>query len=139
MKTIKLVIILALGIFAYGSSLAQKTPITQAEIETAIANGRNYTLVLLMAGPDRSQDSITVNQIMQGHLEHLFTMKRQGVMDIFGPLNDEDELKGMCIYNLTDKEAVRKLVEADPAVISGRLSYKLFSWFSLPGECLQGQ
>ena len=42
----------------------------------------------------------------------------------------------MAIHNLPDKEQVKNVVEADPSVPSGRLTYEVSRWFGLLGDLL---
>ncbi len=49
---------------------------------------------------------------------------------------DPQRVKGISLFNTTDKEEVKRLSEADPAVQAGRLIYEIYLWFGLPGDCL---
>ena len=63
-------------------------------------------------------------------------LKAEGKILISGPVTDDTGLKGMAIFNTSDKEAVKKLSDGDPAVKAGRLVYEVYHWFGLPGDCL---
>ncbi len=70
------------------------------------------------------------------HPHYLFQLHAEGKLLINGPVVDDPDLRGMSIFNTTDKEQVQKLSEDDPAVKAGRLVYEIYSWFGIPGQCL---
>lgn len=82
---------------------------------------KQYFLVFLKKGTNRSQDSVTAGKIQTGHLRHLDSLYNVGKMDLAGPLGDDGEIRGICIYNVATLEEAKKLAESDPAVRSGRL------------------
>ena len=66
----------------------------------------------------------------------MFQLRQEGKLVINGPIIDDPELKGLSIFNTTDKEQVKRLSEGDPAVRAGRLTYEIYTWFGIPGEGL---
>lgn len=110
--------------------------ITDEYIMHQVSKGMQYTLVLLKKGSKDDQNQEEANKILMAHLHHLFKLKIEGKMLLAGPIDEDGELRGICIYNLTDKEEVKKYVEEDPAVKSGRLSYEIYPWFGIPGDGL---
>jgi uncharacterized protein YciI len=70
------------------------------------------------------------------HLRYLFQLRAEGKLVINGPVLDDAELKGISIFNTTDKEEVRRLSDGDPAVKAGRLVYEIYEWFGIPGDRL---
>lgn len=111
--------------------------ITKEYIQSEIARGKNYTVVFLTAGPNRSAyPAEKLEENHMAHLAYLFALKEEGKLLVNGPVTDNPNFLGMSIYASSDKEEVRALVEADPAVIAGRFSYEMYSYFSLPGSTL---
>jgi hypothetical protein len=55
---------------------------------------------------------------------------------LVGPVMDGGDVVGMSVYNVSDKEAVKELVENDPGVVAERFTYQLAAWFSFPGDAL---
>lgn len=98
---------------------------------------KTYYLVLLKKGPNRSQDSVTVKKLQEGHMAHLTKMAESGKMDIAGPVMADMDLRGICIYNVSTKEEAEKLVNEDPMVKSGRLSAEILPWYSAKGATLK--
>jgi uncharacterized protein len=115
---------------------AQTVKVTDEYIQKEISRGKQYFFVLLKRGNTQALDSLATAQIQQKHLQHLFTLKQEGKLPIFGPFMEDGDLRGICIFNSADKSEVIKLVEEDPFVKSGRLIYEIHPWFSLPGDKL---
>lgn len=115
---------------------AQKTTVSQEYIRQQISKGRQYCLAFLKRGPKQSTDTLAIKRDQDKHLEYLFSLKKQGKLPIFGPLFEESNLRGVCIFNIADKDSVKKLLDADPHIKSGRLSYEIYRWFGIPGDSL---
>ncbi len=94
---------------------------------------KTYTFVLLTKGENRSHDSLEVQAIQKGHMEHINSMAENGDLNIAGPFLDNGFLRGIFIFNTEDTLKVKKLVEADPAVKSGRLAYEIHPWMTMQG------
>lgn len=98
---------------------------------------KTYYLVFLKKGPNRSQDSVTVKKLQEGHMAHLTKMAESGKMDIAGPVMADMDLRGICIYNVPTKEEAEKLVNEDPMVKAGRLVAEVIPWYSAKGATLK--
>lgn len=98
---------------------------------------KQYYLVFLKAGDNRTQDSATTSQIMKGHLAHLTEMYENDKMSLCGPMMSENEIKGVCVYHINDSTEVRRLAESDPAVRAGRLRVEILPWYSAKGMTLK--
>jgi len=70
------------------------------------------------------------------YLRHLFSLRAEGKLLVNGPVMDDSDLRGIGIFNITDKEEVKKLLDADPAVKACRLRYEIHPWFRIPGDAL---
>jgi uncharacterized protein len=116
--------------------MERKAEITDEFIQKMIASGKQYCVRFYKAGPNRNQPSSEAEQIQREHLRYLLQLRAEGKLLINGPIIDAPELKGMSIFNTTDKEEVKRLSDGDPAVKAGRLVYEIYHWFGLPGDCL---
>ena len=110
--------------------------ITDDVVQKRVASGKQYCLRFYKAGPNRSQPPAEAEQIQKEHLRYLFQLRQEGKLLINGPIIDDPELKGLSIFDTTDKEEVKRLSEGDPAVRAGRLVYEIYTWFGIPGEGL---
>jgi uncharacterized protein YciI len=98
---------------------------------------KQYFVVFLKKGPKRDQDSATAAKIQEAHLKHLKAMSDAGKMDIAGPFGDDGDIRGICIYNVATAEEAKKLAEADPVVMSGRLIVEVHPFYGMPGARLK--
>ena len=106
--------------------------ITPAYIRDQISKGKKYIIVFKKIGPRRGQTEEEANEIHQAHLMHLFTLKEQGIILLNGPVLDHPEIKGISIFNSSDKNEVPELANQDPAAIAGRLVNEAYEWFGIP-------
>ena len=97
---------------------------------------KTYYLVFLLKGPNRSQDSTVSAKIQEAHLAHLTKMYNEGKMAIAGPLLDDQDLRGICVYDVKTLEEAKALAESDPAVKAGRLKVEVHPWMSQRGAKL---
>jgi uncharacterized protein YciI len=100
-------------------------------------NLKPYFLVLLKKGPHRDQDSVTAAKIQKAHMENINRMAASGKLNVAGPFLDEGELRGIFIFDSGNEDEVKKLVEGDPAVKSGRLTYEIHPWMTEKGTCFR--
>ena len=98
---------------------------------------KEYYLVFLKEGSHRNQDSATAADIQSRHLEYLTKMYDDDKMSICGPLMDENDIKGMCVYHVGSIDEAKRLAEDDPAVKSGRLIVEVHPWYSAKGMILK--
>ena len=97
---------------------------------------KTYYLVFLKKGPNRTQDSVTTAKIQEQHLAHLTKMHEDKKMCLAGPLMDNIDIRGICVYNTATQEEAKNLAESDPAVKSGRLVVEIHPWYSAKGSSL---
>ncbi len=116
--------------------MSQKIEISNESIQQIIASGKQYTVFLYKAGPHRDQPAAEADQIQMEHLRYLFQLRAEGKLVINGGVMDETELKGVGVFNTTDIEEVKRLLEDDPAIKAGRVIYEIHPWFSIPGDSL---
>ena len=100
-------------------------------------NLKAYFFVLLKAGPHRGQDSVTMAKIQKGHLENINRMASLGKLNVAGPFIDDGDLKGIYIFDSDSEEEVRAMIENDPAIKAGRLTYEIHPWMTEKGTCLK--
>jgi uncharacterized protein YciI len=115
-----------------------KVVITDEYIQKTIATGKKYYLRIYKAGPNVNQPDEEAEQIQTAHQRYLFQLRAEGKVVINGPVLGDPELKGIAIFNTTDREEVKRLADGDPAVKAGRLVYEIYEWYGIPGDCLPG-
>jgi uncharacterized protein YciI len=58
-------------------------------------------------------------------MRNLWRLQREKKIVLAGPLSNEGEIRGIAIFKVDTEEEVRELIETDPAVRAGRLSYEI--------------
>jgi uncharacterized protein YciI len=107
--------------------------ITEEFIKQKVSKGKQYCLLVYKKGPNYCS---TNDSIQMAHLQHLFRLREERKLLLNGPVVDDSDIRGIGLFSLTDKNEVKQLVDADPAVESGRLIFELYPWFGLPGDTL---
>lgn len=91
---------------------------------------RLYYFVLLKAGPNRNQDSITAAKIQAGHMANIGRLYREGKLKVAGPFGDDTGgWQGIFIFDCP-KEELETLLKTDPAIAAGRLIYEIRPWYT---------
>jgi uncharacterized protein len=96
-----------------------------------------YYLVILKKGPNRNQDSITAARIQKEHLENINRLAETGKLNIAGPFLDDGDMRGIFIFDSGNEQEVRSMVDSDPAVKAGRLTYEVHPWMTQKGICFK--
>ncbi len=95
-----------------------------------------YELVLLRT-PENAPfyDDAELDRIQQEHLAHLERLRASGHVVTNGPVSDQPDpaLRGLAFYRTGSLEEARQLAEADPAVVAGRLTVEIMTWYCRPG------
>ena len=86
--------------------------------------------MMLTAGNNRSQDSVSAAKIQDGHMASIKRLYYEGKLKVAGPFGDEGKWIGIFIFDCASKEEVEKLLLTDPVVKSGRLAYEIHPWWT---------
>lgn len=93
---------------------------------------RQYFFVMLTAGKNRTQDSVTAAMIQEGHMANIRKLYADGKLKVAGPFGDDGNWRGIFIFDCATKEEVEMLLQTDPAVKSGRLAFEIHPWYTAP-------
>lgn len=115
-------------LFSFSSSFAQENDTTKLNI-------KQYFLVLLKAGSNKSIDSLQREKIQEGHMANIRRLAKLKKLVVAGPFGDNGDLRGIFIFDVPTKEEVETLLQTDPAIKAGRLSYEIHPWWTQPGTC----
>jgi uncharacterized protein len=130
MKSLTTVLILAVFVLPFWGNTAS----AQSKIEDEYQM-KQYFMVFLKAGSNRTQDSATALKIQEGHLNNITRLFNEKKLVLAGPFLDEGKYKGIFIFDVATEEAVKQLLQTDPAVKSGRLDYEIHPWYG-PGTII---
>ena len=90
--------------------------------------------MLLVRAPDQPQlDDEASTALGLQHLGHFGKMHAAGYLKIAGPIDGDDEIAGICLYQAGSLERARRLAEDDPAVRAGRFVVRAMTWYTKKG------
>jgi uncharacterized protein YciI len=141
MKKLLMLLALVISLSAAGQETKKDPvdgcPIFEMPDGDTVWTMKQYYMVIYLAGEKRDQDSATAANIQAGHMAHINKMGKDGFLSIAGPFGDAGNMRGILIFNLPDVEKVRALLDADPAVAAGRLTYEVHPWWGAKGSTLK--
>ena len=109
------------------------TRFTDEQMHAALTQTREYTVVLLEAGPQHDTDE--ARAIIWEHGRRNFELRADGILNIVCPITDDTPLCGVGIFTGTPDE-IRHVMDEDPGVQAGVFTYQLHPARSFPGESL---
>jgi uncharacterized protein YciI len=95
-----------------------------------------YTVVLLTLRPDAPvMTDEQAAELQDRHLAHGAALQERGLILARGPLTEQDDerYRGFSVWSV-DQETARTYVEADPAVLAGRLAVDVMTWMMPAGN-----
>lgn len=114
--------------------MGQPTVISDEYMQDMLARTKSYTIVLLKTGPEyRSPEA---SAVIWEHGRRQFSLRSEGVLSVVCPVADDSDLAGVNIFD-TSTEHATGLMEDDPAVQAGVLTYEVHPVRSFPGDCLR--
>ena len=109
------------------------TTITDEFMRHMISNTKNYSIVILKAGPNRNLPG--VEKIIWEHGRRNFELREDGLLSIVCPISDDSDVRGVGIFNAGIDE-VKLLMDEDPGVKEGVFVYEIHACRSFPGDRL---
>jgi len=106
----------------YDAQLAQKLGADEYGMKT-------YVMAFLKAGPNRLKDSAARAELQQAHLKNIMRLADEGKLIVAGPFLDNQDIRGIFIFNVSTVEEAKKLTETDPAIKAGSLIMELHPWY----------
>ena len=106
--------------------------ITDEYMRRMLSTTKPYTIVLLRSTPKRDEPG--ADAVVWEHGRRNFELRRDGILRIVCPIG-KSGLAGLGIFS-TDLERTRAIMEGDPAVKAGIMTYELYSAVSFPNDSL---
>ncbi len=107
--------------------------ISDAYMQEMLAKTREYTIVILKAGPAAGTEG--AQAIIHEHARRNFALRSGGVLAIVCPVRDGSGVSGIGIFN-AGIDRVREIMDGDPGVQAGIFTYEIHPTRSFPGDCL---
>lgn len=106
---------------------------TDEQMMAALARTREYTVVLLKAGPAYATDDAPA--IVREHGRRNFALRADGSLNVVCPVLDDSELRGVGIF-ARSLDQTREIMDGDPGVQAGVFVYEMHPVRSFPGDAL---
>ena len=100
-----------------------------------LSKAKDYTILILKKGPKYQEDAENGKPIVWEHGKRNMSLRQDGVLAVVCPIIDDSEYAGIAVFNRTVEEA-RKIMDDDPAVKAGVLTYGVYSGKGFPGDAL---
>jgi len=111
------------------------TAITDEYMRQMIGKTKEFTLVILKAGPNRHREG--AEKVIWEHARRNFDLRNDGVLSIVCPVADGSDVSGIGIFN-APADRVHEIMDGDPGVQAGIFMYEVYPCRSFPGDRLPG-
>jgi uncharacterized protein YciI len=95
---------------------------------------KQYWMVFLKKGPNRTQDSISAAKIQEAHLRNIDRLASLGKIVLAGPMGYDKDLRGIFVIDAIDSAEAASYIKTDSAIITGRLRFELHPWWTAKGK-----
>lgn len=130
---IKLFALPCLCLLAFVLPTKQSAPTTVVQSFVDTPHMKQYWLVQLFAGSNRSQDTAAASKIQAAHIANIERLHREGSLIMAGPMGYDKDWRGLFILDAKDSATAASLVNTDPAVKAGRLRFEIHPWWCQTG------
>lgn len=135
MKNIFLLFIIALLIGCKPKTEVSK--VNQSTYDSTLAKSLNadkygmkkYVMAFLKSGSVKITDSTERAILQKAHLKNIQRLADEGKLIIAGPFLDNQEIRGIFIFNVETLDEAKTLTETDPAIKAGTLVMELHPWY----------
>lgn len=96
---------------------------------------KEYWLVMVLKGPNRTHDKTTAQRIQAAHLANIDRLATEGKVVMAGPMGYKYDanLRGLFIMDAPDSVTAASYVLTDSAIIAGRLRFEVHPWWTQTG------
>jgi uncharacterized protein len=126
-------VITLLGAFTLNDHHSKPTVISTKD-STPVEEMKQYWLVFLLTGQNRSHDSISSAKIQAAHIRNIDRLAKEGKIIMAGPMGYNRDLRGIFIMDGKDSSEVASYIKTDSAVVTGRLRFEIHPWWTAKGK-----
>ena len=91
---------------------------------------KNYVLVILKTGENKTTDKEELNRLFRGHMENIQRLVKEGKLIVAGPFGENNlTWRGLFIFDVKTVEEARELVQTDPAIKAKLFDVDLVPWY----------
>ncbi|HYH15565.1 MAG TPA: hypothetical protein VD794_10105, partial [Flavisolibacter sp.] len=122
MKNVILVLTFVVAIVAAANNKTRSSNSTKTFTDTTPTyEMKQYWLVFLKKGPNRSHSKAEGDKIQAAHMANITRLHQQGKIIMAGPIGTDNDTRGIFIMDGKDSSEIASYVATDSAVITGRL------------------
>jgi nicotinamide riboside kinase len=110
-----------------------ETTITDKFMQQMLARSKDYSIVILKAGPHWNDEG--ARKIAWEHGRRNFALRADGLLPIVCRVTDDSDVAGVGIFN-AGVEETKKIMDQDPGVKAGVFIYEIHPCSSFPGDSL---
>ena len=89
---------------------------------------KQYVMAFLKSGTP-IKDSVERRKVLMAHLANIQRLANEGKLLIAGPFLDNQDIKGIFIYDVKTIEEAKALTETDPGIKAGLFTMELHPWY----------
>src|SRR5690606_28933267 len=92
---------------------------------------KSYSYVVLKSGENKNQDKDSLNTAFKGHMDNIIRLVKDEKLIVAGPYGkNTDQYRGLfMLNNVKSEEESKAILETDPAIKAGYLTYSLYTWY----------
>lgn len=90
---------------------------------------KQYVMAFLKSGKTKLEDKSESSRLQMEHLKNIIRMANEGKLLIAGPFMDDQEIRGIYIFDVRTVEEAEELTSTDPAIKAGVLEMELHPWY----------
>lgn len=90
---------------------------------------KKYVMAFLRSGKTTISDSAEAAKIQLAHLRNIMKLASEGKLIVAGPFLDDQNVRGIFIFNVESIDEAKRLTETDPAIKAGVLEMDLRPWY----------
>jgi uncharacterized protein YciI len=130
----KFVLLVMVGFFVFFVSAGKHS----AQVDKRIIDTprmKEYWLVMLLKGPNRTHDKAASQRIQAAHIANIERLAGEGKIVMAGPMGykHDADLRGLFIMDAKDSATAASYVKTDSAIITGRLRFEVHPWWTQTG------
>jgi uncharacterized protein YciI len=134
MKKIFFLVAAIPGFVAFaGNNSAAPTRYTNVD-STPAYEMKQYWLVLLFRGANKSEDKTAEAKIQEAHMNNIVRLHSEGKIIMAGPMGGKDDLRGIFIMDGKDSTEIANHINVDSAIVTGRLRFEIHPWWAAKGK-----
>lgn len=123
----------AFSICAFGQEKsAAQNPKYDKELATRLGGNKNgikqYIFVTIKRGKVKFEEKERAT-LLKGHMDFIGRLAKDGKLVLAGPFGDDQDVRGIYIFDVKTVEEARKLVDTDPSIKAGLFEVELRPWF----------